>query len=248
MTGPAVLVTRPAVEAEALSAALMTSGWHPLQWPMLDIVPCAATPEADGVQAVLLTSANAARTCPAGLLSPVPPRCLCVGEATAAAARQAGYAGVSAAGGDARALVTAVRSRCDPGNGPLLFLRGEDVATDLAGALREAGFEVREAIVYTAQPSRTAPPAIAAALSAGEVAAALFFSPRSSAAFARLAGPFRKGLAVTRAVAISTRAAAPLRALGFASVDIAATPRLSAMLDALGRPGRGDVRLGSRGG
>lgn len=244
MTGPAVLITRPAAEADALSAVLVESGWQPLRWPLLDIVPRRTAVACDGVQAVLLTSANAPRACPAASVSPLPPHCLCVGEATASAARDAGFRGVTAADGDAAALVAAVRGRCDPADGPLLFLRGEQVAGDLAGALRDAGFVVREAIVYAAEPTAAAPPAIAAALSAGQVAAALFFSPRSSAVFAGLAEPFRHGLAATRAVAISPRAAAPLTGLGFATVEIAEAPRLSAMLDALGTPARGDVRLG----
>lgn len=245
MTRPAVLVTRPAAESEALSAALAEAGWRPLLWPLLDVVPRPGAPDANGVQAVILTSANAARACPASNLSAQPAHCLCVGEATARAAREAGYCGVEATGGDAEALAAAVRVRLTPADGALLFLRGEQVAADLAAMLREAGFSVREAVVYAAEAATAAPEIVAAALAAGEVAAAMFFSPRSSAVFARLAEPFRAGLGATRAVAISPRAAEPLSGLGFAAISVAQVPRSDAMLAALGPPSSGNVRLGA---
>jgi uroporphyrinogen-III synthase len=234
--GPVVLLTRPERESAALAAALGAEGWRPMIWPLLDIRPTGAVPDLAGAQAVLFTSRNAvAATPPAALPA------LCVGAATAEAARAAGFAEVRSAGGDAAALAAAVRATLDPAAGPLAFPRGETVAGDLAGALRAAGFALRETVVYAAAPASAAPPEIAAALAAGAVRAAAFYSPRTAAAFAALAGPWRAGLAATGAAAISAAAAAPLAGLGFRAVRVAERPDGAAMRAALSRlrPGAG---------
>lgn len=239
MSAPRVLLTRPSADSAALAARLGACGWAPMVWPLLDIVPTGARPDSTGVQAVLLTSANAARAVAAHDLAPLPPRCLCVGAATAAAAREAGYGGIEAAEGDADSLAALIRAQCRPADGPLLFLRGADVAADLGAMLAAEGFSVRQAIVYKAVAATVAPPEVASALQGGSLAAALFFSPRTATVFAGLAAPWRGALGGTRAVAISGRAAAPLADLGFGAVAIAATPDEPAMLAALGAASRG---------
>jgi uroporphyrinogen-III synthase len=225
--GPGVLITRPEPQARALATALAAEGWWPILWPLMTVAPL-ATPDLGGAQAVLLTSANAARLTPA---APIP--ALCVGAATARAAREAGFADVRSADGDAAALAALARATLDPSAGPLAFVRGETVAGDLAGALRAAGFDVTEHVAYAARPALAAPAAVATALDRGAVAAALFYSPRTAEIFADLCSGWRDALARTTAVAISDAAAAPLAALGFAAVRVAARPDDAAMRDAL---------------
>ena len=234
MSAPRVLLTRPQADSAALAVRLKADGWAPLIWPLLDIIPTGAAASGADVQAVLLSSANAARALPAAALGKVPPHCLCVGSATAAAAAEAGYRGVEAAAGDVAALADLAQRRLRAEAGPLLFLRGAQVAGDLAGTLGAKGFAVREVVVYRAEAATKAPPDVARALAAGGVAAALFYSPRTARAFADLAAPWRAGLAATRAVAISAKAAAPLQGLGFGAVSVAATPDEPGLLAALG--------------
>ncbi|MEE8274408.1 MAG: uroporphyrinogen-III synthase, partial [Alphaproteobacteria bacterium] len=95
-----VLITRPREDAEALAEALAVRGVEALVEPLLEIVPLNPGDfDLAGVQAALLTSANGARALAAATGSRDVP-VLAVGEATAAAARAAGFAEVAVAGGD----------------------------------------------------------------------------------------------------------------------------------------------------
>ncbi|MGF1660156.1 MAG: uroporphyrinogen-III synthase [Rubrimonas sp.] len=232
MTGapvpPTLLLTRPQAQSQPLAAALEAEGWRTIVWPLLEIVDVGPPPDLSGAQAVLLSSANAARRL--GLCD-IP--ALCVGPATAEAASRTGARNVLSADGDADALARLAARTLLPEKGPVLFARGAEVAGNLAGALMAAGFEVREQVVYAARPARAAPFATAHALAAGEVAAVVFYSPRSAQVFAGLAEGFRAGLARTAAVAISAAAAVPLEGLGFGAVSVAARPDGAAMLDAI---------------
>ena len=99
-----VLITRPRHDAEAVARVLATRGVESLIEPLLEItnLPQAAL-DLDGVQAVLLTSANGARA-----LAQATTRrdltVLAVGPATAAAASDAGFTQVETAAGDVNAL------------------------------------------------------------------------------------------------------------------------------------------------
>lgn len=229
---PTLLVTRPAGEAQAFAARLGAAGWRPLFWPLLQIVPAGAAPDLGGAQAALLTSANAARAVAGRLAADKPrPRALCVGAATARAAEAAGFAAETPGqgAGDGAALAAWAAARLDPAAGDILFLRGAEIAGDPAGALRAAGFTVREQVVYAARTAEAAPPAVDAALRAGAVDAAAFFSPRAAACFAALAAPWRAGLAGATAAAISPAAARPLEGLGFGRVIAAARPEAASV-------------------
>jgi uroporphyrinogen-III synthase len=222
---PAILLTRPRRESEKLAAALEAEGWAPLLWPLFDVSPTGAAPDCAGAQAVLLTSANAARALDA------PPRlpAFCVGDATARAAEAAGYPQVESAGGDAAALARLVAARLRPADGPLLFLRGETVAGDLAGALRAGGFALRETVVYAMRETGAPDAPVLSALRDGGLAAAVFYSPRAAERFAARAATLGAKLASTVAVAISAAAAAPLECCGFARIVVAGRPDGAAM-------------------
>lgn len=248
MSAPVILITRAEPEATALAKFLRPQGWAPLVWPLLHIAPVGTAPSGAGVQAVLMTSANAARTLPASRLVPLPSACLCVGTATAKAAEAAGYHGIATAGGDAAALARHAEATLDPAAGALLFLRGETVAGGLAEPLRQAGFTLREAVVYRAEAAEAVPAPVMAALERGDIVAATFYSPRAAAIFAGLTAAPCAGLGRTTAIAISGNAAAPLDALGFGAVTVAARPDALAMQDAIAQafPGRGDKPVGGR--
>src|SRR3546814_2179766 len=75
---------------------------------------------------------------------------------------------------------------CDPTAGPLLHVAGSVTAGDLAGHLRAAGFDLRRDVLYDARTAEALDERIAAALAAGEIDLALFFSPRTAATFVTL--------------------------------------------------------------
>ncbi|HYH23400.1 MAG TPA: uroporphyrinogen-III synthase [Azospirillum sp.] len=189
MTGGAslrLLITRPAEDAEPLARRLAALGHVPSVEPMLDMVWLdGPEPGLDDVQALLFTSANGVRafTRRTGRTDrPV----YAVGDATARAAREAGFESVESASGDVYALAALVGGRCDPRGGLLLHVAGTTVAGDLGGMLAAKGFSVRREAMYEARPSTALGSATARALAEGQIDAVLIFSPRTARSFVRL--------------------------------------------------------------
>ncbi|MEI6203069.1 MAG: uroporphyrinogen-III synthase [Enhydrobacter sp.] len=231
-----VLITRPEREATALATALVQRGHAPVIAPLFTLQilhppPDFASALAAG-QAVLLTSANGARALAEANDQRSKP-VFAVGDTTAATAEGLGFTSVVSASGDAAALAALVRERLDPAKGSLVHVSGLDVAGDLS----PEGFEVRRFPLYEAREADSLPASAVAALQARALDAAIFFSPRASAVFARLAE--EAGVAgacdTIAAVAISPAAAEPLKVLPFQSVRIAARPTRQAMLDEIDR-------------
>src|SRR6185369_3410542 len=133
---------------KALQAALQQRDIDCLFVKLLDIEPIdvpGLVQRLQKAQAVLLTSANAVPALSAARRDlPM----LAVGEATAQAARDAGFTSVESAEGDVAALAALAKQRSDPAGGALLYARGADVAGDLVGQL--SGYTVDQAIVYRA--------------------------------------------------------------------------------------------------
>jgi uroporphyrinogen-III synthase len=237
-----LLVTRPEREAQRTAAMLSTRGHEVCIAPLLEIE---AIPGADlgssSWQAVLMTSANAARAIAghpklAELRSlPV----LAVGRGTAEAARAAGFADVTSAQGSAGDLARLVAGRFASG-ARLLYLAGRDRARDLAADLGPYGAEVLTIEIYRAHAAQAFPAAIAAALQSGEIEGVLHFSRRSAEAFVECAE--RAGIAAAALrpfhFCISAHAAEPLARAGAAAnrIRIAAKPVEDAVV-ALAAPG-----------
>ncbi len=235
------LVTRPREDAAEVAAHLATRGIEPVLEPLLTIRFAAdgATllpPLLSGAQAVLFTSANGVRAFAAA--TPRRDLAACaVGEATAAAARHAGFDAVASAGGSVADLADLVRQRLRPADGALVHAAGSAVTGDLAGALQEAGFVCRRAVLYDAVPAAQLSGATAALLAARGIALALFFSPRTAQSFARLARA--AGLAdacrAMTAIALSPAVAAALDDFPWAAVLSADAPTTAALFAALDR-------------
>jgi uroporphyrinogen-III synthase len=190
---PAILVTRPAEDAGSLVADLEGLGYAAVLVPMLRIEQReGARLDPGGVAGLLFTSANgvraAVRAADAQTLAraqglPV----YAVGDATARAAREAGFAQVDSAGGDVAALAALVAARRRPADGLLLHVAGSDVAGDLSALLADKGFAARRVALYDAVAAEALEPAAQAALAEGAAVGAVFFSPRTARAFVTLA-------------------------------------------------------------
>ena len=187
-----VLITRPRDDAERLAEALSPMGIEPLLEPLFHIDHTGGPKlDLDGVQALLVTSANGVRAFAARDRR----RDLtvyAVGDASAQAAAEAGFADVESASGDVEDLAHLVRRRLDPARGAVFHAAGTTVAGDLAGMVEEAGFTYRRAVLYEARAADGFSAATVQALKAGTVDGALFFSPRTAACFVDLV---RKGAA-----------------------------------------------------
>ena len=190
MTGK-ILITRPEEDAKPLADALAARGLATLVEPLLAIrvLADAAGPLAqdiDGAQAILFTSANGVRAF--GELSPRRDiGVLAVGDATASAARAAGFTAVESAAGDVGDLARLARQRLKPEAGPVFHAAGSAVAGDLARLLGEGGFTLRRRMLYESQPATDFTPAAREVLLTGQVDQVVLFSPRTAATFVSLA-------------------------------------------------------------
>ena len=235
--GRRALVTRPRAEDVALAEALDRRGIEAIIEPLLDILyRDEPAPDLTGVQAVLCTSANGVRAL-ARRSGERDIALFAVGEATAARARAEGFSHIESAGGDVDDLARLACERLAPQDGRLLHVAGSDVAGDLAGLLRDAGFATERVVLYEARPVAGLSPPTVAALRNGLVDFALFFSPRSSAIFARLTeqAGVTAGLRSVTAVSISAAADRALGELAFGARIIAEHPDQESLLAALDR-------------
>src|SRR5579883_3434908 len=238
--GVRLLITRPRPAAAALAARLTALGHETLIEPLLTIEPdpdaaARLVPALEGCQALLCTSSNGVAAV-AAACARRDLRLLAVGEGTAAAARQAGFAAVESAEGDVDALVRLATARLRPGAGPLVHASGHAVAGDLAGRLAKAGFAVRSVPLYQAVAAEGLSAPVAAACRAGRIDAALFFSPRTAATFVRLAraAGLERSCATMAGVALSKAVAGELEKLTWRRIVVAATPTEAAMIASLG--------------
>jgi uroporphyrinogen-III synthase len=217
-------------------AALAGRGIAAEALPMLEIVgvadPVARILAADGdAAALILTSPQAAR-----LIGTDPRRpeiagrtVYAVGQATAGAARDAGFPTVIDVGGDADALV-ALLARSDERR--FVHAAGRDRTGDVAGRLGALGRTVAVAEIYRAEPVRRLPEAVVEGLAGGGILGLVAASARTASAFADLASSNcgLDPLAELVLFAISEAAAAPLAPHCRRTV-IAALPNGKALVD-----------------
>ena len=234
--GLRVLVTRPRDEAAELAKALAGRGIATIIEPMLDIHDRDDRPDLAGVQAILCTSANGVRAL-ARLSDQRSLPLLAVGGSTASRARAEGFAEVHSAGGAVADLVRLACERLRPGAGRLLHVAGSVVAGDLAGDLRGKGFVVERAVLYEARPVAALTAETARVLAAGIVGFALFYSPRTSAIFVRVAkqAGIAESMRFATAISISSVADAALEPLRFRARHIADRPDQQSLLAVLDR-------------
>lgn len=231
-----ILVTRPEQDASATAARLRDLGHDALITPLMAVHFLPGPPlDLAGVQALLVTSANgvralAARQAGAETHLPV----LAVGDATARAARDLGFADVESAGGDVDDLARLAAARLRPGGGVLLHVAGSKVAGDLAGMLATAGYRYRRSVLYEAQPVAVLPGAAQAALADGTATAVLLYSPRTAALFHDLvqAAGLSGFLEAMTAFCLSANVAARAGA-GWRGVRVARQPTEQALMDAV---------------
>ena len=143
----------------------------------------------------------------------------CVGDATAAKLRMAGFTRVESAAGDAEALAKLIIARNIPGLHVLAV--GERHGQKLAADLREAGISVLRRRVYKVAKLRVMPEAIRAALTDQNFDGALFYSAETAGAFAALKPP---GTAGMQAYALSQKIAKSLQDLPWAAIHVAIAP------------------------
>jgi uroporphyrinogen-III synthase len=234
-----VLITRPRPAATALAARLAALGHQAVVEPLLTIVQdtdarVRLEPALTGAQALLFTSTNGV-TSFSGASERRDLRVFAVGDGTAAAARQAGFAQVESAQANVEALAALVACKLRATGGPLVHASGHAIAGDLAARLDRSGFAVRSIPLYQAITADKLSPETIVAFRSGTTDAALFFSPRTAATFVRLARAAGLAGAGVVGVALSPAVAAELEGLQWRRIVTAEVPTEAAVIDALNR-------------
>jgi uroporphyrinogen-III synthase len=210
-----LLVLRPEPGASATAAAARALGREAVVAPLFAVRAVAWAPPVERPEALLLTSANAARLGGQGLSALTDLPVYAVGKATAKAARGAGFTQIVTGEGDAAAIVARAVAE---GVTQLLHLAGREHR-----AVVQDGVTLDRRIVYAAEAVDALPAAARAALPG---AVALLHSPRAAALFAHFVDP-----AGIRIAAISPAAHAAAGA-GWRASAVADTPTDASLLAA----------------
>ncbi len=221
-----VWVTRAEPGAARTADRLTALGFTPLVAPLLNLAPLPgaldAAPDPAAVAALALTSPNGVEA-----FAPLIPRfrdhpVFAVGDATAEAARAAGFGDGRSAAGDIHALARLIAAEAPLG--PLLAPGAREPAGDLPALLPDR--PVHRLPVYAAFETHAPAPELFDAV--------MLHSPRAARALAsKLPRPASSGRI---AICISEAAAAPLHPFDLAEIRIAAAPDEPGMLSALGKP------------
>jgi uroporphyrinogen-III synthase len=231
-----LLLTRPEPDAERTAAALRRHGHTVVVAPLMRIEVIADAEIGAGPwAAILVTSANAAHAIAAHrakeALESVP--VFAVGDRSAQAMREVGFADVSSGDGGVGDLARLVGARMTPGSS-LLYLAGAERAGDLAAKLATRRFAVQTAVVYRAVAVHDLPPAAAAALGR-DLEGVLHYSRRTAEAYvnaARRIGMLGSALKPAQ-FCLSAQIAEPLAQAGAETIHVAPRPVEAALIELL---------------
>jgi uroporphyrinogen-III synthase len=217
------------------AAKLRARGHEALIAPLLRVEMLAPDLPAGAWCAVVMTSANAARSVERDprLAELVGLPAFVVGRRTAEAARAAGFAEVTSADGNEQDLARLIGTRLRGSAAPLLYLAGEDRQGNLATDVAMHGLRVSTIEVYRASKVSRFPPAAGQALAAGRLDGVLHYSGRSAQAYvdcAEAAGILDRALAPFHCC-LSAQVAEPLLKAGAADVRIAARSEEAVLLE-----------------
>ena len=225
---PLVWITRAESGAAATARRVEAMGWTPLVAPLLEARTLdEATLDLTGVAALAFTSAQGVRAFAA--LSDRRLPAFTVGEATAEAARAAGFGEVQSADGDVAALAKLIAA-AEPG--PVLHAGALHPAGDLVGDLTARGLAARASALYdtvAADPS-------SALAHLPDITAVLVYSPKAAALLADLL--IAHNAPHLRLLTLSDAVAAPLRAVKSSQLAVAPFPNEPSLLNLLGKPPR----------
>jgi len=228
-----LLITRPDPDAERTAETLRAHGHDVLIAPMLRFEPVQCDLPNQTFEAVVMTSANAARALQARpchlQLTSLPT--FTVGRHTAAAARASGFVEVHSADGDRNDLAKLLSDRFGASRARVVYLCGENRAGDLG--IAASSLTVVPVVVYRMVKAGQFPELIQAALSHREIDGVMHFSKRSAEAYmdcARRCGAMESALAPSQ-YCLSAQVAAPLAAHGGGGIRIARRPDEAALIE-----------------
>ena len=228
-----ILVTRPDPDALRTGEALAAIGIESLVAPVTEIQNTGARAPEDTFALLIASSANALRALrneDVAHLSPL--RLICVGEKTAATARDRGFEQVEAAGGSGERLAAKLINELPPTT-KLLYLTGTPRKPVIEHRLSAAGFAVVALDLYRTVPITPWPGRPFEAVMSCD--AAMHFSRGSVEALlaAAKAAGHERALIDMRHYCLSADVAEPLRAHGGHEIAICDHPSEKCLFDML---------------
>lgn len=225
---PLVWITRAEPGASATARRVEALGWTGLVAPLLEARALSdVSIDLSDISAMAFTSAQGVRAFTA--LSDARLPAFTVGDATAEAARAAGFADVQSADGDVAALAALI-ARAGPG--PILHAGARHPAGDLVGDLAARGLPARAVALYDTVPVDPAP----ALARLPEISTVLVHSPKAATLLADLLTTHPTPN--LRLLTLSDAVAGPLRALENATIAVAPFPNEASLLNLLAKPPR----------
>ncbi|MBB36473.1 MAG: hypothetical protein CME88_09290 [Hirschia sp.] len=235
-TSRRVLVTRAMPGANATAGRLKEAGLSPVVLPLLQLRPLhisesQANTLSDFEADLIFTSANGIRFAP-GDLAGRAQRVWCAGDATAEAARNAGYDNVISAHGTARDLIELIQNECDPRLVSFIHLGHSHPRGHIVETLDGLGFQAEHIPIYGAQPT----PRYASRLGneiegKSAIDVVMIHSPAAGQRFADLWKENDLSQIVTGLIAtISEAAAEPLRPFAGRRIKVAERPNETALI------------------
>lgn len=216
-----LLILRPQPGAARSAARAQALGLDPVVAPLFMVRPLEwEAPDPGGIEAVLLTSANAARFGGETLAKFFGHPCYAVGPSTAAAARETGFGDVRIGPGDAAALIEMVARE---GVARALHPAGRDHL-----AVDHPQITIMRRFVYASDAVDALPEPARRALETG--ALALLHSPRAARLFAALVDAAALPRRRVSVAAISEPVAAAA-GYGWKTERVALAPRDDALLE-----------------
>lgn len=216
---PAVLILRPQPGANETADRARARGLEPVIAPLFTVRPLDWDPPSpEDFDAVLVTSANAPRQAGEALAAFTHLPAYAVGDASAAAAREAGFGTVRIGPSDGAAAVRLMEA-----DG---IRRAVHFTAPQPAELPRSEIALTQVPVYITLPGDRLPDEAIAAVNAGAVV--LLHSPRAAELFGDLIDERRS---IARIAAISDAAAAAA-GTGWADVVVASEPRDDALVDA----------------
>lgn len=238
---PQVWVSRTEPFAHQSAARLVALGYACRVLPLMHVNYARSTPDLTGVGTLVFTSRHGvaafARRCAERRLS-----VFAVGDATADAARRAGFERVASAAGDVVALRRLMRAQARRELGAVLRVGAAEPAGALVADLVADGFEVVDWPAYRTVVADERQILDAIGALNGGLAAVLLYSPKAGRALGRLLA--KHNLPLGRLVCISPAAAVAVAAPADYAVRIALRPNETALFAALraSDPARPGVR------
>ncbi|OCP11060.1 MULTISPECIES: uroporphyrinogen-III synthase [unclassified Ensifer] len=188
-----VLVTRPLPAAETTARRLEAAGHEAILLPLMQATRFTVAAKAALEMphaAIALTSAEAVRVLAAfreDLAKDLADPCFCVGEATARAAEELGFADIRIGGGTGEALAGLIASTIDTlTQQPVLYLTGTPRSDGLEHMLQQHGINHRVVECYRMDPIAHPPGILQDAMRPGPFDAVLLYSRETARRLASL--------------------------------------------------------------